>query len=282
MSEQIEAAIRWAAARLQACSESARLDAELLLAHCLEKPRSYLYSWPEKSLDEHCWECFQLLVEQRLRPTPVAYLLGRREFFSLEYAVTPAALVPRPETELLVELALERIPEGESWRVCDLGTGSGIIAVSVASRRPTCRVSACDIDPACLELARDNARRHGVEIEFFESDWYRGMAPGARFDLILSNPPYIAAGHPFLARGDLPAEPQLALTPGPSGLEALQTIIAGAPEYLEPGGWLMVEHGYDQQAAVGELMSAAGFVDTRCESDFNGLPRASVGRLTGR
>jgi len=282
MGEQIEAAIRWASGQIADCSESARLDAELLLAHCLEKPRSYLYSWPEKPLDEPCWQRFQQLVRQRLRPTPVAYLLGRREFFSLDYAINPAALVPRPETELLVELALERIPAGESWRICDLGTGSGIIAVTVASRRPGCRVSACDLDPRCVALARENALRHGVELEVFESDWYRGLAPGTRFDLILSNPPYIAAGHPFLAAGDLPAEPELALTPGPTGLEALRVIIAGAPEFLEPGGWLMVEHGYDQQAAVGELMSAAGFIDTRCENDFNDLPRASVARLPGR
>jgi len=282
MSEKIEAALRWAAGQIADCSESARLDAELLLAHCLDKPRSYLYSWPEETLDEACWQRFQQLVDERLRPTPVAYLLGRREFFSLDYAINPAALVPRPETELLVELALERIPEGAAWRVLDLGTGSGIIAVTVASRRPDCRVSACDLDSRCVALARENALRHGAEIEVFESDWYRGFACGTRFDLILSNPPYIAAGHPFLAAGDLPAEPELALTPGPTGLEALRAIIAGAPEYLEPGGWLMVEHGYDQQAAVGELMSAAGFIEVRCEYDFNDLPRASVGRLAGR
>jgi len=279
MSERIDDAIRWATGLIQDCSESARLDAELLLAHCLNKPRSYLYSWPEKTLDEGCWQCFRKLVEQRLRPTPVAYLLGRREFFSLDYEITPAALVPRPETELLVELALERIPAGAAWRVCDLGTGSGIIAVTLASRRPACRVCASDLDPRCLSLASDNARRHGVEIEFFESDWYHGLPSGTVFDLILSNPPYIAAGHPFLARGDLPAEPALALTPGPSGLEALQTIISGAPRFLVPGGWLMVEHGYDQQAPVAELLAAAGFDGIRCASDANELPRASVGRL---
>ena len=282
MSEKIETAIRRGAELLAECSESARLDAEILLAHCLERPRSYLYSWPEEILDEACWQCFQRLLQQRLLPTPVAYLLGRREFFSLEYKTTPAALVPRPETELLVELALARIPEDAAWRVCDLGTGSGIIAVTVASQRPACRVSACDVDPQCLALARDNASRHKVEVEFFESDWYQEITPDTRFDLILSNPPYIAADHPFLARGDLPAEPQLALSPGPSGLEALQTIIAGAPDYLEAHGWLMVEHGYDQQAAVAELLAAAGFVDIRCESDLNDLPRASVGRLGGR
>ena len=282
MSEQIDTAIRWATEQFRACSETARLDAELLLSHCLGKPRSYLYSWPEAMLDEACWQCFRDLVQRRLRPTPVAYLLGRREFYSLDYATTPAALVPRPETELLVELALRRIPADAPRRVCDLGTGSGIIAVTVAARRPACRVSASDVDPECLSLARENARRHEVNIDFYEADWYRGLPRAARFDLILSNPPYIAAGHPFLGQGDLPAEPPLALTPGPTGLEALQKIVGGAPEFLDAGGSLMVEHGYDQQAAVAGLFEAAGFVEITCETDFNDLPRVTAGKLTAR
>lgn len=282
MSEQIDAAIRWGTEQISACSDSARLDAELLLSHCLEKPRSYLYSWPEKPLEEHCWRRYRELVQQRLRPTPVAYLLGSREFFSLDYAITPGALVPRPETELLVELALARIPDGASWRLCDLGTGSGIIAVTIASQRAACRITATDIDPQCLALARENARRHGVDVEFFVTDWYHGLPADTRFDLVLSNPPYIAAGHPFLLQGDLPAEPLLALTPGPTGLEALQSIIAGAPGFLQPGGWLMVEHGYDQQLPVGELLAAAGFGEIRCTYDANELPRVSEGRLEAR
>jgi release factor glutamine methyltransferase len=190
--------------------------------------------------------------------------------------------VPRPETEKLVELALARIPAERPWRICDLGTGSGIIAVTIAARRPDCRVYATDIDPECLSLAGENARRHGVEVEYFEADWYRGLPAETCFDLILSNPPYIAAGHPFLAQGDLPAEPPLALTPGPTGLEALHTIIGGAPGFLQPGGMLMVEHGYDQQAPVARLLADAGFEDLECEVDFNALPRVSSGRLTGR
>lgn len=281
MSEQIDTAIRWATEQFRACSDSARLDAELLLSHCLEKPRSYLYSWPEKILSEGCLQNFRELVRQRLKPTPVAYLLGRREFYSLDYATTSAALVPRPETELLVELALRQIPARSPWRVCDLGTGSGIIAITIATRRPACRVSASDLDPECLSLARENARRHEADIEFFTADWFRGLSPDARFDLILSNPPYIAAGHPFLAQGDLPAEPPLALSPGPTGIEALETIIGEAPGFLDPGGILMVEHGYDQQAAVGELFAAAGFGDISCACDFNDLPRVSTGRLVG-
>ena len=280
MSEQIDKALEWGTEQIRACSESARLDAELLLAHCLGKPRSYLYSWPEKALSESCWRQFRDLVRQRLQPQPIAYLLGRREFYSMEYATTPAALVPRPETELLVELALARVPPESEFRICDLGTGSGIIAITVKKQRPLCHLVATDVDPACLSLAGDNARRHGVEIELVEANWYGGLRPGPGFDLILSNPPYIAADHPFLVRGDLPAEPRLALTPGASGLEALESIIGGAPEYLSPGGLLIVEHGYDQQAPVAALFAAAGFVDIVCECDFNDLPRASLGRLT--
>jgi release factor glutamine methyltransferase len=282
MCEQIDTAIRWAMEQFHACSETARLDAELLLSHCLGKPRSFLYSWPQTALGESCRQCFRDLVRQRLQPIPVAYLLGRREFFSLDYATTPAALVPRPETELLVELALRQIPAEIPFRVCDLGTGSGIIAVTIAKERPASRVCASDVDPECLSLARDNARLHGVDIDFYAADWYRGLPPDARFDLILSNPPYIAAGHPFLQQGDLPAEPPLALTPGPTGLEALRAIIGGAPEFLESGSMLMVEHGYDQQAAVAELFTAAGFSGVLCETDFNDLPRVTAGRLTAR
>jgi len=280
MSEQINTAIRWATERCRRCSDSARVDAELLLAHCLEKPRSYLYSWPEKVLDEPCWQRFQKLVEKRLEPTPVAYLLGTREFYSMDYATTTAALVPRPETELLVDLALQQIPSDQAMWVCDLGTGTGIIAITLKKQRPLAKVSATDIDSACLALARANAQRHQVDIEFFESDWYQGIPTGARFDLIVSNPPYVAAGHPFLAEGDLPAEPKLALTPGVTGLEALQQIVSQAPEYLQPGGMLILEHGYDQQAAVANLLQTHGFAEIRCESDHNELPRTSIARLS--
>lgn len=281
MSEQIDTAIRWATQRFEVCSESARLDAELLLAHCLNKPRSYLYSWPEHKLSESCWQSFRALVQQRLLPTPVAYLLGSREFFSMEYATTPAALVPRPETELLVEQALREIPGGQSLHICDLGTGTGIIAITLKKRRPLTSVWATDVDPACLALARENAMRHQVEIEFIESNWYQHLPAGLSFDLIVSNPPYVAANHPFLGQGDLPAEPLIALTPGASGLEALEVIIDAAPDYLEPGGKLILEHGYDQEAAVAELLRARGFDDIRCESDLNDLPRTTIARLAG-
>lgn len=279
MSEQINNAIRWASQCLETCSESARLDAELLLAHCLDKPRSYLYSWPEQALSEACWKRFQELVQQRLQPTPIAYLLGNREFFSMEFKSTPAALVPRPETELLVELALQQIPAEQPLQICDLGTGSGIIAITLKKQRPRTTVYATDVDPGCLALARDNALRHQVEIEFVESSWYEKLGPGSIFDLIVSNPPYVAADHPFLEQGDLPAEPSIALTPGTSGLEALEVIIHGAPDHLKPGGILILEHGYDQEAPVARLLQEQGFGEIRCESDHNNLPRTSIARL---
>jgi release factor glutamine methyltransferase len=278
VSEPIKQAIRWASTAFEVCSESARLDAELLLAHCLDKPRSYLYSWPEQQLSESCWQQFQQLVQRRLEPTPIAYLLGRREFYSLEFAARPQVLVPRPETELLVEQALLRMPAQQPLRICDLGTGTGIIAITLKKQRPMARVYATDLDPACLDLARTNASKHGVEIEWIESDWYHGLPTALLFDLIASNPPYIAADHPFLAQGDLPAEPALALTPGATGLEALQQIITGAHDHLAIGGYLLLEHGYDQQRSVADLLAANAFTDIRCEFDHNDLPRCTIAK----
>jgi release factor glutamine methyltransferase len=279
MSEQINSAIRWGSERIAACSESARLDAELLLAHCLDKPRSYLYSWPEQQLSQPCWQLYRQLVEMRIQPTPVAYLLGTREFYSMEFITTDAALVPRPETELLVELALELIPPAEPIRICDLGTGTGIIAIVLKKQRPSANVYATDLDPGCLLLARENAARNGVTIKFIESDWYQQMPTHLNFDLIVSNPPYIAANHPFLKQGDLPAEPQIALTPGITGLEAIQLIIGQARDYLVAGGHLILEHGYDQQTPVAELLESHGFSEIRCVYDYNQLPRTSVAKL---
>jgi release factor glutamine methyltransferase len=278
MSEQIDSAIRWARSRIEACSDTARLDAELLLAHCLAKPRSYLYSRPEEQLSSVCWQQYQQLVERRLEPTPIAYLLGTREFYSLKFNMRAQALVPRPETELLVEQALQLIAPQRPMRICDLGTGSGVIAITLKTERPVTQVYATDIDSACLDLARENALQHGVEIEWIESDWYRRLPAALRFDLIVSNPPYIAANHPFLGQGDLPAEPRLALSPGDTGLEALQQIIEGAHLHLVDSGYLLLEHGYDQQAAVAELLTANGFVDIRCEFDLNNLPRTSIAK----
>ena len=278
MSEAIISAIRWAGGKFESVSESPRLDAEVLLAHCLDKPRSYLYSWPERQLDDESWQNFQKLVAERLKPTPIAYLTGQREFYSRSFRCRPGALVPRPETELLVETALAEIPSASTMSVCDLGTGTGIIAITLKLERPRARLYATDIDPVCIELARENAETHGAELTCYQSDWYESLPRDLRFGLIVANPPYIAADHPFLARGDLPAEPQIALTPGQSGLEALKIIVDGAAGYLEAGGQLILEHGYDQQAGVAALLENAGFGEIRCEFDHNDLPRTSIAK----
>lgn len=278
MSEAISSAIRWASRQFEDCSESPRLDAEILLAHCLQKPRSYLYSWPDRSLEEDCWQAFRQLAARRLEPTPIAYLVGEREFYSLNFHTRADALVPRPETELLVEQALQLIPPETPQRVCDLGTGSGIIAITLKKERPGAALYATDVDPGCLKLARENAIEHGVDIEWFESDWYSAIPAALEFDLIASNPPYIAAEHPFLDQGDLPAEPRHALTPGHSGLEALQIIVQGASSHLVAGGHIVLEHGYDQEAALSSLLAANGFTDIRCEYDHNDLPRTTVAK----
>jgi release factor glutamine methyltransferase len=221
---------------------------------------------------------YRQLVKMRVRPMPVAYLLGTREFYSMEFISTDIALVPRPETELLVELALELIPPDQPIRVCDLGTGTGIIAITLKSQRPAASVYATDVDPDCLSLARENAARLGATVEFVESDWYRQLPVDLNFDLIVSNPPYIAADHPFLKQGDLPAEPQIALTPGITGIEAIEVIIGQARDYLSTGGHLVLEHGYDQQTMVAQLFESHGFAEIRCATDFNGLPRTSIAK----
>ena len=279
MTERIDSALRWGAEQMQAQSESPRLDAEVLLAHCLNKPRSYLYSWPEKNLDEDRWQQYRQLVQRRLLPTPVAYLLGNREFYALDFSTTPAALVPRPETELLIELALARIPPDSPYRVLDLGTGSGNIAITLKKHRPFAEVLATDVDSKCIDLARENAARHDVAVEFIQSDWFDSLDQTAVFDLIVSNPPYIAAEHPFMAQGDLPAEPDLALTPGETGLEALEVIARRAPEYLSAGGYVILEHGYDQQAGVARLLEENGFIEIECAFDLNDLPRTTLAKL---
>ncbi|MFT5220292.1 MAG: release factor glutamine methyltransferase [Planctomycetota bacterium] len=279
MSENIDTAVHWASDQISSISESARLDAELLLAHCLDKPRSFLYSWPEKVLSEESWQQYRALVARRLLPTPIAYILGSREFYSMEFTTNAAVLVPRPETELLVEQLLHHCPVDLPCKILELGTGSGIIAITLKHQRPLATVLATDIDPACLAVARGNATRHQLEVEFVESNWFENIEPHVHYDLIVSNPPYIAADHPFLEQGDLPAEPDIALSPGKTGMEALEILISQAPRYLLPGGWLLLEHGYDQQELVAELLKEQQFDQIKCEYDDNDLPRVSIGRF---
>jgi release factor glutamine methyltransferase len=277
MSEQIDTAIEWATKRCSASSDTPKLDAEILLAHCLGKPRSYLYSWPEQRLVAEDWHRFQTLVTQRVLPTPVAYLLGEREFYSLALKTDPTTLIPRPETELLVETAINICESSSATNLLELGTGTGAIAIAIKVHHPDINIVATDISADCLDIARQNAIDHATTIDWVESDWFLQLPRNRKFDVIVSNPPYIAAADPCLAKGDLRAEPLSALSPGETGLEALQQIIAQAPAYLKPDGYLLLEHGFDQQEQVASLLQAQSFSNITCKFDLNRLPRVSLG-----
>ncbi|MGK0673686.1 MAG: peptide chain release factor N(5)-glutamine methyltransferase [Halothiobacillaceae bacterium] len=269
-------ALHWAVERLKD-GDSPRADAEILLAHVLHRPRSYLLAWPERGLLPGQWTAFQALVERRARGEPVAYLTGSREFFGLDLAVSNAVLIPRPETELLVEAVLERMPAGPC-AVADLGTGSGAIALAIAKMRPNAWVVAVDASPQALAVARVNVERLGLwNVELRAGEWCQGLADG-RFDMIVSNPPYIREDDPHLAQGDVRFEPIMALASGADGLDAIRAILACAPVHLSPGGWLLFEHGFDQADAVAELMRKAGFVDVESLRDMLGHGRVTLGR----
>lgn len=253
-------------------------DAELLLAHALGKSRSWLFAHAEDPVADDIQADFMALLQRRIDGEPVAYLTGTRGFWTLELEVTSATLVPRPETELLVELALARIPVDAPARIADLGTGSGAIALSIAKERPRAQVLATDASADALAVARANATRNHIgNCEFRCGDWLAPLA-GETFDLIASNPPYVADGDPHLQQGDLRFEPAMALSCGPDGLTAIRTIVAAAPAHLRPGGWLLLEHGWEQGDAVSRLLVDAGFTDVATEQDLQGLDRISVGR----
>ena len=258
------------------------LDAQILLAHVVAKDRAWLVAHAGDVLARDEADLFFALAKRRRAGEPVAYLTGVREFWGLPLAVSPAVLIPRPETEALVELALSRLPADRDVRVLDLGSGSGAVALALAHERPRARVLATDVSAAALAIAGDNARRLKLgNVDFVQSDWYAGLPAaeyGRAFDLIASNPPYVAALDPHLADGDVRFEPQQALTPGRGGLEAIRAIVAGAPDRLVTGGTLAVEHGYDQADAVRALFDAAGFTAIVAARDLAGLARVVAGR----
>jgi len=259
--------------------DDARGEAELLLAHVLGRTRAWLFAWPEHVVGAEQTSAFERLVEARRAGAPVAYLLGRRGFWSFDLAVSPAVLIPRPETELLVELALERIPSDEASALADLGTGSGAIALALAHERPHANVVATDASAAALAVAFANAQRLGIgNVRFVHGDWYAPLGT-ARFALVASNPPYIAADDPHLARGDLRHEPLSALASGHDGLDAIRAIVADAPAHLLPRGWLLVEHGWEQGAAVRALFVGRGLDDVQSVRDVAGHERVTLGCL---
>ncbi|UGB38625.1 peptide chain release factor N(5)-glutamine methyltransferase [Frateuria soli] len=255
-----------------------RAEAAILLAHALGKSRSWLLAHSDDAVDPTDAAAFAALVERRAAGEPVAYLTGHRGFWTLELEVTPATLIPRAETELLVERALAMLPRQGAPRVADLGTGSGAIALAIARECPHARLLATDASAAALAVARRNAAANRVpNVVFIESDWFAALE-GECFDLVVSNPPYIAADDPHLAQGDLRFEPASALASGPDGLDDIRRIIVGARAHLVEGGWLLFEHGWDQGGAARELLEAAGYEEVFTAQDLEQRDRISGGR----
>ena len=307
-------------------SGTARIEVQMLLQQVMGISRAYLLAHPEQVLDEMQAATYRALLRRRLAGEPLAYILGERDFFGLNFHVTPATLIPRADTELLVEVALQRTPSpqpsdgttshstrpsknndqvagypkgrGGKFRVLDLGTGSGAIALSIAHARPDIEVTAVDASSEALDVARENARRllgkhESVHtstgsvrtdilisnVRLLRSDWFSALT-GERFDLIVSNPPYIADGDAHLAQGDLRFEPRMALASGADGLDDIRRIVAGAKEHLNPGGWLLFEHGYDQAGRARELLSTAGYAEVFSARDLAGIERVSGGAIS--
>lgn len=258
-------------------SATARIEVQMLLQQALGVSRAYLIAHAADTIDEEKLMAYRALLQRRLAGEPLAYILGEREFFGLSFRVTPATLIPRPDTELLVELALQRIPQRR--RVLDLGTGSGAIALSIAHSRLDAEVTAVDASLAALEIARDNARQLGIgNTRFVHSDWFSALT-NERFDLIISNPPYIADADAHLSQGDLRFEPRTALASGADGLDDIRRIVADAKAHLNAGGWLLFEHGYDQAERARELLEAAGYAEVFSARDLAGIERVSGGQM---
>jgi len=248
------------------------LEVRILLMHTLGMTRVQLITQSERILNADEAQRLSRLLQRRIDGEPIAYITGEREFYGLSFHVTPDVLIPRPETELLVELALERLPQ--NGRLLDLGTGSGAIAIAIAHARPDATITALDVNDAALQIARHNAAQHGVNIALLRSDWYGSLAH-EQFDIIVANPPYIVAGDVHLTQGDLRFEPISALTDHADGLSALCIIVDGAKHHLSHNGWLLMEHGYDQSTAVCSLLVAQGFTAVQSWEDLAGIKRVS-------
>lgn len=282
MALSIEALLKQAAQQLsESDSDSPHLDAAVLLCHVLDKPRSYLLTWPEKVPDPAQQAAFEALLQRRLHGEPVAYLIGEREFWSLPLKVAPHTLIPRPDTERLVELALEKIPAG-AGAVLDLGTGTGAIALAIASERPELSVTGIDLKPEAALLAEENRDRlHIRNTRFLSGSWYSPLATTEQFTVIVSNPPYIDAEDPHLVRGDVRFEPQSALVAEEHGLADIRHISEQGRQFLRPGGWLLMEHGYGQGKAVREILQSLGYQQISTAQDYAGLDRVTLGCWQG-
>jgi len=271
---KIAAALADGTEQLRGVSDSPRLDAELLLAQALDVPRSYLFAHPEDALDRAALERFCSSLDRRSDDLPLAYISGEKEFWSMTLIVSPDTLVPRPETELLVDQALQHIPKNENFSILDLGTGCGAIALAIAKERPHCDITATDVSDAALAVARENANRLALaNVEFLCGDWTAPVA-GKTFDIIASNPPYVPEADPNLER--LKHEPQMALLSGKDGLDAIRRISAEAKSVLRPGGTLLIEHGDNQAEEIARILSADGWGEISQVNDLAGKPRVTI------
>jgi len=277
---RLDAAVAEATDRLSTTSDSARLDAEILLCQCINMARSYLFAHPEDVLDDLAIGRFDKLLQRRIAGEPIAYIMGVREFWSQNFLVSPATLVPRPETELLVELALREIPRQANWQVLDLGTGCGAIAIAIAAERQMCDVTATDISADALAIAKENVRQASIgNVTCIEGNWTEPVA-GRRFSIIVSNPPYVRADDDRLQT--LKYEPLLALVSGEDGLDAIRVLARDCGALLEVEGLLLIEHGAEQADAVASILAAGGWGNITCHNDLAGMPRVTTARWDGK
>ena len=276
----IQTTLSTATELLSNSSDSASLDAEVLLCHVLNKARSHLRAWPEKELKTVEHNQLLQLLKQRQQGVPIAYITGKKEFWSRDFKVSPAVLIPRPDTELLIELVLKLISDKPQAHLIDLGTGSGAIAITLAAERPDTKVIATDLSNTALNIAKENASAHHIKnIQFIQSNWFDKIT-SCDFDLVISNPPYIAHNDPHLSQGDIRFEPDSALIAKDQGLEDIQKISNHARNYLKPGGTLLVEHGYNQQIAVQAIFNSFAYSNITTHTDLSGNPRVTTGQWT--
>lgn len=276
MPYTISQLLQHATEQLNKTSDTARLDSEILLAYVLNENRTYLFTWPEKEITELQGQNFSKLLHRRMKGEPIAYIIGEQEFWSLPFKVTPDTLIPRPETELLVELSLQKIPPDANFNILDLGTGSGAIALAIAKERPLCRITGIDQSRQALIVAEDNAHNLKItNVHFQHSHWFHELNTTPQYHLIVSNPPYIASHDPHLSQGDVRFEPDSALSSGPDGLNDIREIADQARQFLVTGGWIFIEHGYDQSTAITNLLAHLDYKNIIDHKDLADLPRVA-------
>lgn len=274
----IQQALQQASKDLSETSPSAMLDAQVLLTHVLQCNSAHLAAWPEKALSDDQYADYLRLVKQRRQGTPVAHLTGSREFWSLDFSVDNSTLIPRPETETLVEYLLDNFASRENLKLLDMGTGTGAIAISIAKEKPDWEIVASDISEQALKLARQNSSHHDTDnVSLIQSDWFENIGQ-KNFDIIISNPPYIASDDPHLTLGDVRFEPESALSSGATGMDDIELICSHAKEYLLKNGWLIVEHGYNQKQQVADCFSRNGFTEITQQQDLSGHTRMTAGK----